>query len=430
MAKEWELGDTSQRYETGGRGAGTISTGKGDHGGVSYGSYQLSSKTGTLREYLDQSPYGDRFTGLTPATPAFNEKWRELAKSDPGFGRDQHEFIQKSHYDVQIGKLEKRGIDLSDRGPAVQDALWSTSVQFRNLTPGIVEKGLKEKFGPQYKLDQLNDKQIVEAIQDYKINHNEQLFSKSPKLWDSLEQRARNEKADLVKLADREQTVGERTQGDRAHPAGANKERAPGHSAEDTARTREAQEALNQLGIKDARGKPLEVDGKMGPHTREAVEAFQKENHLPPTGKLDLQTSTAVVAAAEQHKQQGPKLSDAAHPDNAMYKQALDGIQKLGPQSGLNDEQKRNAAATLTYEAKVSGLDRIDHVVASPDGKRMFAVEGQLQDPAHKRVITDTAQAAAQPVEKSTRALEQDMPTQTPPPVQPNNEQQNKPMQH
>ena len=46
MAKEWALGDTSQRYETGNRGAGTISTGKGDHGGVSYGSYQLSSKTG------------------------------------------------------------------------------------------------------------------------------------------------------------------------------------------------------------------------------------------------------------------------------------------------------------------------------------------------------------------------------------------------
>lgn len=42
----WHLGMTSARRESGGRGAETISTGKGDHGGVSYGTYQLSSKAG------------------------------------------------------------------------------------------------------------------------------------------------------------------------------------------------------------------------------------------------------------------------------------------------------------------------------------------------------------------------------------------------
>jgi hypothetical protein len=35
----WNLGMTSSRYESGGRGAGTVSTGRGDHGGVSYGTY-------------------------------------------------------------------------------------------------------------------------------------------------------------------------------------------------------------------------------------------------------------------------------------------------------------------------------------------------------------------------------------------------------
>mgnify|MGYP006207587041 CR=1 FL=1 len=31
---DWRLGQTSERYETGGRGAGTISSGRGDNGGA------------------------------------------------------------------------------------------------------------------------------------------------------------------------------------------------------------------------------------------------------------------------------------------------------------------------------------------------------------------------------------------------------------
>ena len=38
------LGSLSSKYETGGRGPGTVSSGVGDAGGVSYGSYQMTSK--------------------------------------------------------------------------------------------------------------------------------------------------------------------------------------------------------------------------------------------------------------------------------------------------------------------------------------------------------------------------------------------------
>jgi LysM repeat protein len=40
---EFVLGTLSAKYETGGRGPGTVSTGAGDRGGVSYGSYQMAS---------------------------------------------------------------------------------------------------------------------------------------------------------------------------------------------------------------------------------------------------------------------------------------------------------------------------------------------------------------------------------------------------
>ncbi|MEI2429443.1 hypothetical protein RDV84_21845 [Lysobacter yananisis] len=66
-------------------------------------------------------------------------------------------------------------------------------MQLRTLTPGIVEKGFKEKFGPRYQLDQLSDRDIVEAIQDYKTQHTGRLFRSSPDAWEgcSIERSAR-----------------------------------------------------------------------------------------------------------------------------------------------------------------------------------------------------------------------------------------------
>lgn len=194
----WTLGQTSARYETSGRGSGTVSTGVGDNGGVSYGSYQLSTNMRTINEFLQYNPeYGEKFKGLKPGTEAFNDKWRALAKADPtGFHNAQHDFIKHSHYDVQVERLKEAGIDLSQRGAAVQDMLWSTSVQFRGLTKGIVTGALEGKD-----LSKLSDADIVSAVQDYKRDHNNQLFSKSKALWPGLLERAANEKQDLLDLA-------------------------------------------------------------------------------------------------------------------------------------------------------------------------------------------------------------------------------------
>jgi hypothetical protein len=96
ITNDWYLGKTSATHETSGRGVETISTGKGDSGGVSYGAYQLSTNRKTVDEYLEQSAYKDHFSGLRPATDAFNTKWRELATSDPGFAAEQHEFIRRT----------------------------------------------------------------------------------------------------------------------------------------------------------------------------------------------------------------------------------------------------------------------------------------------------------------------------------------------
>lgn len=400
MTKDWKLGSTSEHYETGGRGAATVSTGNGDHGGVSYGAYQLSSRAGTLREYLQQSDYRDRFAGLTPATPEFNARWKELARTDPGFAADQHEYIKSSHYEAERDRLTARGIDLRDRGPAVQDALWSTSVQLRTLTPGIVEKGLKEKFGPDYRLDRLSDRDIVEAIQDYKLHHTERLFRSSPEAWEGLRNRARHEKDDLVALAEgRAPDRGERA-------------RAP-RSAE----VERAQAALNALGVGDREGRPLDVDGRLGARSREALQAFQRERGLNDDGRLDpstLRALDAAVAARSTQTPQGPRLDQRGHPDHALYLQASAALERLGDAFGRGDDLQR-AAATMAYEARIGGLQRIDHMLLSPDGRRLFAVEGDPHDPSHRRAVADKAQACTQSVQESTRALAQDAPAQAQP---------------
>lgn len=209
--ESWYLGRTSTVYETSGRGVGTVSTGSGDHGGASYGAYQLSSRAGTLTAYLNESAYGHRFNGQVPGSAEFNATWRALAR-EPGFAEEQHDFIARTHYDVQLRALKRAGIDLEDRGRAVHDALWSTSVQFGPRAKTVFIKGLQEKFGATFELSVLSDVDIVSAVQDYKINQNQTLFKSSPNNWPGLLRRAAEEKQDLIELSRHEKLLAERNE--------------------------------------------------------------------------------------------------------------------------------------------------------------------------------------------------------------------------
>jgi hypothetical protein len=193
--KLWELGTTSEHYESGGRGPGVISSGKGDHGGASYGCYQLSSKLGVVQDYIKQSKYKSRFDGLQIGTQEFNSEWKRIASEDKnGFSHDQYLFIKKTHYEAQLGFLAKHGISIKHKRAAIHDMIWSTSVQYGPYTNLIVKAvaGLS--------LDSATDVQIITAVQDYKHDSVETKFHSSPTLWPGLKARAISEKAKLLKL--------------------------------------------------------------------------------------------------------------------------------------------------------------------------------------------------------------------------------------
>lgn len=170
------------------------------------------------------------------------------------------------------------------------------------------------------------------------------------------------------------------------------------------------QERLNALGYRDAEGKPLVADGKFGDRTKHAVEQFQREHPgLTVDGIAGPNTLRELKTAQPRHDANaGPLLSDPAHRDHAMYQQAVAGLEKLG--GFKNHQELERAAATLTYDARVSGLTEINHVARNANGTGLFAVQGELNDPSHKRAYVDANQAVGQSIEQSTQRLKQDVP--------------------
>lgn len=134
-----ELGKLSAKYETGGRGPGVVSSGVGDPGGVSYGSYQMASKMGVPQRFVSQPdfPWAQEFRNLTAGSAEFSAVWKRIAAAEPdAFQEAQHAYIKKTHYDVLVSKiLAEDTLDINTRGFALQNVVWSTAVQHGPGTP-------------------------------------------------------------------------------------------------------------------------------------------------------------------------------------------------------------------------------------------------------------------------------------------------------
>lgn len=124
------IGSVSEKYESGGRGVGMVSSGKGDPGGVSYGAHQLSTKD-SMPAFLrseEGAGYAEKFGSAQPGTPEFNRIYRSLASSDgDAFAKAQKDFYSRTHYDPVREHAKSLGFNVDDRG--VQEALFSMGIQ-------------------------------------------------------------------------------------------------------------------------------------------------------------------------------------------------------------------------------------------------------------------------------------------------------------
>jgi murein DD-endopeptidase MepM/ murein hydrolase activator NlpD len=200
------LGALSAKYETGGRGPGTVSTGSGDPGGVSYGSYQMATKMGVPARFVSQAgfPWLDDFKGLAPGTAQFTAVWKRIAADHADeFQEAQHAYIKKTHYDILVAKiLSEDNIDVNTRCRALQDAVWSTAVQHGGATP-IVHRACASvtcaRTDPKY------DEQLIRAIYaergKTKPDGNLAYFSKSaPGVQKGVANRFKNELLDALAM--------------------------------------------------------------------------------------------------------------------------------------------------------------------------------------------------------------------------------------
>jgi len=170
-ANDQRIGALSERYESGGRGPGTVSSGAGDPGGVSYGTYQLAGNMNRPQEFLanEGSRWASEFGGARPGTAAFTAAWRDIAAREPeAFGAAQHDYIQRTHYRVQADQVQTQtGVDVTNRSAALRDVVWSTSVQHGPETQVVARamanvqaQGVTPADGQTY------DRALINAIYD------------------------------------------------------------------------------------------------------------------------------------------------------------------------------------------------------------------------------------------------------------------------
>ncbi|MDO5692745.1 MAG: peptidoglycan-binding domain-containing protein [Pseudomonadota bacterium] len=433
IVNKWSLGQTSQKYESGSNGISTISSGKGDHGGISYGNYQLSSKSGTVTEFLKFSGYDSIFSGLKPGSSEFSSKWKEIGKTDPGLAQAEHDFIEKTHYKAKAAALDAHGFNIENRSKAVKDMVWSTSVQYRNLTEGIFLKATKG-----CNLSELTDAELIEKVQNYKHDNIETNFKSSPTLWKSLGNKILNEKSDLLQLQQAEDLLRqvnyvEPNQADVSRQEASNVVKEPSlapvsqdqgklHQPRYKNEVEQLQDNLTVLGFAGQNGLPLKPDGRFGPQTEHAVREFQKAHDLVPDGIVGRHTREALDEALARHEAQKlqPDVSAPASPAHThpadplhirsrlpeflypLHDKVVDALSRSGL-SAAQHEQVSGYCALQCHKQDMP-LHQVDSITTMDfRGKHLLVMHNHDQS---ERVSADINKALATPLEQSLAAAQ------------------------
>ncbi len=156
----------------------------------------------------------------------------------------------------------------------------------------------------------------------------------------------------------------------------------------------------------------------------EAAEHQIQPTAQPMHGADEVQAAPAAPApvAAEPAETTAPaepaaparlEPSDPQHPAHPLYRQVREQVEKLDESLGRGyDDTSERLTESLMVLAKERGLERVDHVVLSnPVGDKgagyyVFVVQGELDNPAHRRAAMPTAEAVRTPHEETLERLD------------------------
>jgi len=137
--EDTELGQLSAQFESGGDGIAAV--GYDRNGGTSYGKYQVSSRAGSLKDFLtfldtEAPDISRRLRSSGPGNTgsrrgAMPDTWRAIAEEQPERFEDlQEAFVRESHYKPALESIAQRtGMNPDKISTAMREVIWSTAVQ-------------------------------------------------------------------------------------------------------------------------------------------------------------------------------------------------------------------------------------------------------------------------------------------------------------
>lgn len=234
------------------------------------------------------------------------------------------------------------------------------------------------------------DRQIIEAVQDYKIAHNNRLFKSSPGLWPGLLKRAHAEKADLVLLTDAESIVrkfGRPLDGVEAVHAPSHDavSRQAGHDTRERGRTAGGLAAAARAAEPDV-AEPVALNAGVA-------------NARTPRSFTRRRAGRAKALLAD----------DPAHPDHATFQRIHNWVRGTGH---WDEDKARNVAAAV-YRAQAEDplVRRVDCVTGGRGrngAENVFAVHAPWGDREPRFMVTvDGRHASEQPAQQNLQQAEQ-----------------------
>lgn len=170
------LGCIAGKYETPDSDPSYISSGSGDHGGVSYGIPQFPTNGGMANRFVSwlkgqNEELGSLFDGTSAGTESFNSAWKQAANMNAElFGALQITYSHQIDVVPLVEKtLEELEIDLN-RSRALQELAISIGQQYGPGTSVIKNSGVTAD---------MSDEEIVKRIYQYKRDSVDKYFSSS-----------------------------------------------------------------------------------------------------------------------------------------------------------------------------------------------------------------------------------------------------------
>jgi hypothetical protein len=174
-----KIGDYVKSFESGSSGPNAVSGGLGDHGGMSFGTYQFASfgKANASGGMLDQfwkKYYGSKYPGVQAGSnTAFKEAWIKEANANPEqFAANEWEFMKDYYYKPMLNNI-KSVLNPDKHSRAAQEMTWSTAIQY-GMNSNVINKALQGKNAMN-----MTAPELVNAVQNYKSDTISSYFSGS-----------------------------------------------------------------------------------------------------------------------------------------------------------------------------------------------------------------------------------------------------------